>query len=133
MYVRVCVCVYIYISNLYAHTHIIGEGLWQYVSYLNLYVCYIIVTWTVRAVSSPCRAEPTRPEPRQAGPRHARCHTAALGSDVTYTSQLQHAALLWRRINSARIPRHTLRCHGEDCVLDVLCTGYIRTVGQLQQ
>jgi hypothetical protein len=36
-----------------------------------------IVTWTVRAVSSPCRAEPS-----QAGPRHARCHTAALGCDV---------------------------------------------------
>jgi hypothetical protein len=42
-----------------------------------------IVTWTVRAVSSLCRAEPTRPEPRQAGPRHARCHTATLGCDVT--------------------------------------------------
>jgi hypothetical protein len=44
---------------------------------------YDIVTWTVRAVSSPCRAEPTRPKPRQAGPRHARCYTAALGCDVT--------------------------------------------------
>jgi hypothetical protein len=42
-----------------------------------------IVTWTVRAVSSPCRAEPTRPEPRQAGPRHACCQTATLGCDVT--------------------------------------------------
>jgi hypothetical protein len=29
-----------------------------------------IVTWTVKAVSSPCRAEPSR-----AGPRRARCYT----------------------------------------------------------
>jgi hypothetical protein len=43
---------------------------------------------------------------------------SALGSDVTYTSQLQHAALLWRRVNSPRIPRYTVRCHGEDCLLD---------------
>jgi hypothetical protein len=26
-----------------------------------------------------------------------------------------------------------VRCHGEDCVLDVPCTGYIRRVGQLQK
>jgi hypothetical protein len=33
---------------------------------------------------------------------------SALGSDVTYTSQL----------HSPRIPRYTVRCHGEDCLLD---------------
>jgi hypothetical protein len=46
-------------------------------------MCIYSVTWTVRAVSSPCRAEPTRPEPCQAGPRRARCYTAVLGYDVT--------------------------------------------------
>jgi hypothetical protein len=34
-----------------------------------------IVTWTVKAVSSPCRAEPSRAGPGRAGPRRARCYT----------------------------------------------------------
>jgi hypothetical protein len=51
----------------------------------------------------------------------------ALGSDVTYTATQRTALPCWR-INSPRIPRYTVRCHGKDCFLDGLCRGYITTV-----
>jgi hypothetical protein len=82
----------------------------------------------------PCRPDPTRPEPRQAGPRRARCYTrvasdvtgcyatldkqslSALGSDVTYTSQLHS----------------TQRCYGDESTVlgyhVTPCVAMVKTV-----
>jgi hypothetical protein len=85
------------------------------------------VTWTVKAVSSPCHTEPSR-----AGPGR--------GVPITTQSCGKHlaAALPWWRLNSPKLLRNwpllgncsvnTLFQLLEDCSLYGLCRGYITTV-----
>jgi hypothetical protein len=53
---------------------------------------------------------------------------SALSSDVTYTSQL-HSTQRCYGDESTVLGYHVTPCHGEDCVLDVPCTGYISYSG----